>query len=231
MRRRRRGCLRWTGIVLLLFVAYAAFEWLTWPDVAELADTPPESTAFIRRARRQGEVSWQWVAYGNISPHFKRAVLVAEDIGFHDHDGFERREIETALREAWEERRLPRGASTITQQVAKNLWLSGRYNPFRKVKEAILTRQLEKHLSKRRILEIYLNVAELGPGIFGAEAAARHYFGKSAASLGPSESAQLAAGLPRPKTWHPGVSSGGYRWKTDLIRRRMDQAGWLWKVI
>ena len=230
-RRKRPGCGRVLLLLLGLLVAWAGWEWLTWPDVAALAERPPETTAFIERTERRGDVAWSWVGYGRISPHLKRAVLVSEDIGFFSHDGFERAEMETALRDAWEERKLPRGASTITQQVAKNLWLSSSYNPLRKVEEALLTRQLERHLSKRRILEIYLNVAEFGPGVFGAEAAARRYYGTSAAGLGEWQSAQLAAALSRPQSWHPGVTSGGYRWKTNLILARMREAGWLWKVI
>jgi monofunctional biosynthetic peptidoglycan transglycosylase len=236
---RRRGCaggcwrLLWRGaaVVLVLLVLLAAWQWLTWPDVAALAERPPETTAFVERAKRHGEVRWSWVGYGNVSPHLKRAVLVSEDLGFYDHEGFAAEELEIALREAWEEKELPRGASTITQQVAKNLWLSPSLNPWRKVKEALLTRELEAKLDKRRILEIYLNVVEFGPGVYGAEAAARHYFGKSAAALGEREAAQLAAGLSRPRTWHPGVDSGGYRWKTNLILGRMADAQWLWKVI
>jgi monofunctional biosynthetic peptidoglycan transglycosylase len=211
---------------------------LTWPDVAALASDDPETTAFIERyraeRRRAGEseaVAWRWVPYGSISPHLKRAVLVSEDIGFFDHQGFAEEEIRAALRTAWQERKPPRGASTITQQVAKNLWLSPSYSPFRKVEEAILTRQLERHLEKRRILEIYLNVAELGPGVYGAEAAARHYFGTSAAGLSERQAAQLAASLPRPRTWHPGVESRGYRRQVERIEGRMRRAGWLWRVI
>ena len=238
---RGRGCLRrgcgglfGRGLLLALglLVLFAAWQLLTWPDVTALAEARPESTAFIDDVRDEtGEVAWTWVGYGNISPHLKRAVLVSEDIGFFDHDGFEDAEIETALREAWKEKRMPRGASTLSQQTAKNLYLSPSVNPWRKVKEAMLTRELEEHLSKRRIFEIYLNVAQFGPDVFGAEAAARRYFGKPAAALNEGEAAQLAAALPRPRTWHPGVTDGRYRWKVNLIRQRMNEAGWLWKVI
>lgn len=213
---------------LLLF---AVWQLATWPDVARLAQENPESTAFLRDAQRHGGVAWTWVPYERISPHLKRAVLAAEDIDFFGHRGFAHEEIRAALEQAWEEKRLPRGASTLTQQVAKNLWLSPSRNPWRKVKEALLTAQLEHHLSKRRILEIYLNVAQLGPDVFGAEAAARRYFGKPASALSETEAAQLAAALPRPRSWHPGVDSRGYRWKTELVLQRMREAGWLWKVI
>jgi len=237
-RRRRRGCLRWLGAAALLAVAWLGWRAATWPDVAALATGNPDTTAFIERYRARQKragasdaVAWRWVPYGRISPHLKRAVLVAEDIGFFDHHGFAGEEIREAVRTAWRERELPRGASTLTQQVAKNLWLSPSRNPLRKLEEALLTRQLERHLDKRRILEIHLNVAEFGPGVYGAEAAARHYFGTSAAGLSERQAAELAAALPRPSTWHPGAGGRGYRRHVERIRGRMDKAQWLWKAI
>lgn len=166
-----------------------------------------------------------------LSPNLKRAVLVGEDINFFHHDGFDRAEIRRALEEAWEEKEIPRGASTITQQLARNLWLSPDRNPVRKLKEALLTRQLERTLGKRRILEIYLNVAEFGPGVFGAEAASQLYFGKSAADLDEREAARLAAGLPRPSSWHPGVTSRAYQRRVERLLRRMEKAGYLRREI
>ncbi|HYG62030.1 MAG TPA: monofunctional biosynthetic peptidoglycan transglycosylase [Thermoanaerobaculia bacterium] len=218
---------------LAAVILWLGWQVLTWPDVAALEEERPETTAFIERYRGRGwfgnrrEVEWKWVPYRRISSNLKRAVIVSEDIEFFSHDGFSRRETRAALEDAWEEKKLPRGASTITQQLAKNLWLSPSRNPVRKVKEAILTRQLEEHLSKRRILEIYLNVVELGPGIYGAEAATRHYFGKSAASLTTRQAAELAAVLPRPKSWHPGSKSKSYQSKVRSIQRRMAKASWL----
>jgi monofunctional glycosyltransferase len=213
---------------------YLLWEIVTWPKVAALAEENPGSTAFIDDYRggflglgEEREVQWRWVPYERLSPNLKRAVVVAEDINFFSHDGFDRAELRKALEQAWEEREVPRGASTITQQVAKNLWLSPSRNPLRKVKEALLTRQLEKRLAKRRILEIYLNVVEFGPGIYGAEAASRHYWGQSAGSLTERQAAELAASLPRPKSWHPGVTSGGYQRRVRSIQRRMDRARWL----
>lgn len=232
-RGRRWGCLRVLGVLAGLVCVWLLWEVVTWPDVAALATENPESTAFIRRyERRSGEEARQtWVSYGAISPHLKRAVLVGEDINFFSHDGFDKGEQEIALREAWEEKRFPRGASTVTQQLAKNLWLSPSRNPLRKVREALLTRELERHLPKRRILELYLNVVELGPGIYGAEAASRHYFGKSAAGLSEWEAASLAAGLPNPDDWHPGSGSRAYQGRVQTLLRRMGKAGFLWKVI
>jgi monofunctional biosynthetic peptidoglycan transglycosylase len=122
-------------------------------------------------------------------------------------------------------------ASTITQQLAKNLWLSPSYNPLRRVKEAILTWQLERTLPKRRILELYLNVVELGPGLYGVGAASRRYFGKATADLDEIEAAQLAAVLPRPGAWYPGAPSRAYQRYVEAIRRRMATADFLWKLV
>jgi monofunctional glycosyltransferase len=168
-------------------------------------------------------VEWTWVPYARISTSLKRAVVVAEDTSFFSHHGFAPSAIREALDRAVKEGTAPRGASTITQQLAKNLWLSPSRNPIRKGKEALLTWQLERALSKRRILELYLNVVEFGPGVYGAEAASRHYFDKPAAELDDAESAQLAAGLPRPRLWHPGVSTTAYRRYVQDVRRRMER--------
>ena len=228
---------------LLLYAALAlvglwlVWEAITWPDVASLKDHRPSTTAFIEDYRGWGlfgpkkEVEWKWVSYSRISSNLKRAVVAGEDLRFFGHGGFDDAEIKAALQDAWEDKELPRGASTITQQLAKNLWLSHSYNPLRKVKEALLTRQLEKHLTKRRILELYLNVVEFGPGVYGAEAAARHYYGRSAASLSERQAAELAGGLPAPKSWHPGSKSRGYQRHVRTVLRRMSRARWLWREI
>jgi monofunctional biosynthetic peptidoglycan transglycosylase len=234
--RRRRGR-RLLLAILGLLAAWLVWEALTWPDVAVLAHRHPRTTAFIEHYRGWGllgprkKVEFAWVPYSRISSGLKRAVLVNEDMRFFSHNGFDEAEIRAALQDAWREKSIPRGASTITQQVAKNLWLSGSYNPLRKVKEAILTRQLENDLPKRRILELYLNVAEFGEGIYGAEAAARHYFGKSAAGLTEREAAALSASLPRPKSWHPGVKDRAYQREVRHTQRRMAVARWLLQEI
>ncbi|MDH3284750.1 MAG: monofunctional biosynthetic peptidoglycan transglycosylase [Acidobacteriota bacterium] len=234
--RRRVGAGRWWRRSLLAVAAvamlFAAQQAWTWPDVTELARSRPATTAFISRARDRGVgVVWRWAPYEEISPHLKRAVLVAEDINFFGHAGFETTEIRTALVKAAQEREAPRGASTITQQLAKNLWLSSAYSPLRKAKEALLTWQLERELGKRRILELYLGVAQFGPRVFGAEAAAQVYFGKPAAELTEREAAELAAGLPRPSRWNPRSDSQAYRERVEEIERRMERADWLWSVI
>lgn len=215
-----------------LGVGIVWFAWVTatWPDVESLRDSDPESTAFIERyLERTGgaSVAWHQVPASRISPHLKKAVVVAEDLEFFSHDGFSAHEIGEAIREAIEEWEAPRGASTITQQLAKNLWLSPSRNPVRKVREVILTKQLEHHLSKERILELYVNVVEFGPGVYGAEAAARRYFGKPAASLGRREAAMLAASLPRPLQWHPGVESRYYARRVEALLVRMREVTFL----
>ena len=222
----------WALPLLVLFVSI--YEAATWPNVARLAKEMPRSTAFIERYRERASgagkpasVAWQPVPYGRISPELKLAVLVAEDIDFFSHHGFAVAELKKAVAEAWEEGEMPRGASTLSQQLAKNLWLSPSRNPLRKVKEALLTRSLEKHLEKRRILELYLNVVEFAPGVYGAEAAARRFFGKPAAALSRHEAAALAGGLPKPSSWHPGATSKVYLRRVERIVGRIERAAWL----
>ena len=232
-RRRARGLWIRRGIaaVAIAIILWLVWEAATWPDVRALASRPPTTTAFIERykereraAGRTPHVEWRWVSAAAISVPLKRAVLVAEDTDFFNHRGFAPKAMREAMTQALEERRPPRGASTITQQLAKNLWLSPSRSPLRKAREALMTWQLERALSKRRILECYLNVVEFGPGVYGVEAASRRYFGKPAAEVNADEAAQLAASLPRPRAWHPGVTTTAYRRYVDNIRRRMDRA-------
>ncbi|MCL7959895.1 MAG: monofunctional biosynthetic peptidoglycan transglycosylase [marine benthic group bacterium] len=209
-----------TACTLALWLLYT---WITWPDVASLRTEYPSTTAFIemyREARRAaGEndaVAWQVVPYERISANLKRAVVAAEDTEFFFHEGFSTHEMKEALKKAIREGEAPRGASTITQQLAKNLWLTPSRTLTRKFREAMLTRQLEKKLSKDRILDLYLNVVEFGPGIYGAEAASLHYFGLPASGLSPRQGAMLAAGLPR-KRWNPASDSEYYRASVERI--------------
>jgi len=228
------------GIIVLgcTLALWLLFTWITWPDVAALRTGNPETTAFIemyRDARRDaGEsdaVAWQPVPYDRISVNLKRAVVASEDTEFFFHDGFSSHEMKEALKKAIREREAPRGASTITQQVAKNLWLTPRRSLTRKFREAMLTRQLEKHLTKERILDLHLNIAEFGPGIYGAEAAARHYFGLPASGLSPRQGAMLAAGLPRPKNWNPSSTSEYYRASVERILEVQRQLEYLDRYI
>ncbi len=224
------GCLM---LLTLVALGWVAWQWITWPDVKDLVENNPETTAFIELYRDGGSrsedrtVDWRWVPYSEISSHLKRAVIIAEDARFFTHHGFATEEIKAAIAEAVERGGAPRGASTITQQLAKNLWLSPTRNPLRKLSEAALTIHLEESVPKRRMLEIYLNVVEFGIGIYGAEAAAQHYFNKPASELNEREAALLAASLPRPKSWHPGVDDERYMRRARRIQTWTRQAGFL----
>ena len=205
-----------------------------WPDVTLLQQTNPVSTAFMEYRRSQwarenpetrtpSKPDYRFVPLERISPDLRLAVTIAEDDKFWTHSGFDWKGMEEALRRNMDQGRLVAGGSTITQQLAKNLWLSPGRNPLRKLKEAILTWRLEHALSKRRILELYLNVAEWGDGIFGAEAAARAYFHTSAARLSRRQAAFLAAALPRPLSWSPALPSRALSARAETILRRMER--------
>jgi monofunctional biosynthetic peptidoglycan transglycosylase len=208
--------------------ACAAYIYLTLPDVRSLRTANPTTTAFMElrayEARRRGEPvtkDQRWVPYARISPNLKRAVLVAEDSAFWKHEGIDFDQLRESMEVNWERGEFARGASTITQQLAKNLYLSPSKNPVRKLRELFITRRLEAELSKQRILELYLNVIEWGDGIWGAEAAARRYFHKSSADLSPWESALLAAAVINPRVLDPGHPSARLRRRQQMIARRM----------
>ena len=208
--------------------AVGAYVYLTTPDVRALKSDNPQSTAFMdlraREARAKGEEprrNQRWVAYRRMSPQLVRAVLVTEDSAFWKHDGLDYQQIKESLEVNLERGEFARGASTITQQLAKNLYLSPSKNPLRKLRELIIARRLEAELPKQRILEIYLNVIEWGEGIYGAEAAARTYFGKPAAQLSSSESALLAAAIANPRVMNPGSPTARLRRRQQMVMRRM----------
>ena len=186
----------------------------------------PSSTAFMdRHLERPGaRLRHNWVPYSRISEHLKRAVVAAEDAKFLDHEGFDWEAIQKAIEKNERRGRVVAGASTITQQLAKNLFLSGSRSWLRKAQEAVITWMMERTMSKRRILELYLNVAEWGEGIFGAEAAARYHFGIAAAGLGPEQSAWLAAILPSPKRYERGRETPYIAGRIATISNRMNGA-------
>jgi monofunctional biosynthetic peptidoglycan transglycosylase len=194
---------------LFAVAATAAVFFIPLPSAEALRRQNPATTALIdaraQQAREKGRAArrmQRWLPLSRISPWLQRAVVNSEDARFWEHDGLDAVETEEALRKAIDRGKLGRGASTITQQLAKNLWLSEDRSLWRKAKEVILARRLEK-LGKGRILELYLNVAEWGPGIYGAEAAANTWFRKPAAELTPEESAVLASMLPAPRARNP----------------------------
>ncbi|THF54793.1 monofunctional biosynthetic peptidoglycan transglycosylase [Pseudothauera rhizosphaerae] len=190
-------------VALLLLTQLWFFGWVLWWKHAD-----PVTTSFmelrlteLRRKRPDAELQHQWVPYERISVHLKRAVVAAEDDRFMEHYGFDWEGIQRALERNKERGRTASGGSTITQQLAKNLFLSPSRSYLRKAQEAVLTVMIESTWSKRRVFEVYLNVVEWGDGVFGAEAAARHHFGLSASRLGPAEAARLAVMLPNPRRY------------------------------
>ncbi|MBM3162882.1 MAG: monofunctional biosynthetic peptidoglycan transglycosylase [Chlorobi bacterium] len=198
-------------VVACLLLVADITRYLVYPDIGRLVEGNPSVTAFMeyreaqwRSAGLEGKkIRQQWVPLDRVSPNLVKAVLISEDNKFWHHEGFDYEAIEKAIEKNIEAKRFESGASTISQQLAKNLFLSPSKNPVRKIKEAILTWRIEKSLTKRRILELYVNVVEWGDGIFGIEAASRRYFGISAAGLSAQQASRLAAVLPNPLEYSP----------------------------
>jgi monofunctional biosynthetic peptidoglycan transglycosylase len=219
---------RWSlGVIAVLF-GCLAYAYLTLPDVRPLAATNPSSTAFMvlreQEAHAKGvpaKREQRWVPYSRISPSLKRAVLVAEDDAFWNHDGVDYNELQKSIELNWARGQLLRGASTITQQLAKNLYLSPSRNPLRKLCELIIARRLEAALEKRRIFEIYLNVIEWGDGIYGIEAASHAYFGVSASALDSRQAALLAGAIVNPRLLNPAHPTARLLARQQMILSRM----------
>jgi monofunctional biosynthetic peptidoglycan transglycosylase len=223
-------------IVVVAVLLLVAWEWVTFPDVAKLATEAPKTTAFmdlrreqLRAAGKDATIDYRFVSYGSISPNLRRAVLVAEDDSFYEHDGVDMKGIQEAIEKDWKKKKITHGGSTITQQLAKNLFLSPSRNPLRKVKEYFIARSLEKHLTKKRILELYLNVVEMGERVYGAEASSRHYFHVPASGLNPSQAALLAGCLPNPRIMNPGAPNKRLRFRQKMILSRMKRWGYLFE--
>ena len=218
------------GLAVFAAIGFAviAYAYLSLPDVRVLRTQNPSATAFMqlreREAHAQGKPAakdHRWVPYSRISANLKRAVIVTEDSAFWQHEGVDYEQLRESIEVNLERGEFARGASTITQQLAKNLYLSPTKNPLRKLRELMITRRLEIELTKQRILEIYLNVIEWGDGIWGAEAAARRYFRKSAAELNATESALLAGAIANPHIMDPGHPTARLRRRQQMIMRRM----------
>ena len=244
--KRRRGVRLILRGTLLLLLLLGAWLWFVWPPPAWYRWAWPHETAFMAmraHAPQPAPRRYQPVPLGRIAPLLKSAVLAGEDQRFYEHSGIDYVEFRHALgyrpdtfswtdardrtllwravQQLWDRRSRVRGASTITQQLAKNLYLSPSRNPLRKLKEAITAWRLEYWLGKERILELYLNVVELGPGIWGAEAASRKYFGHGAATLTLEEAAALAGTLPFPLSSNLAFRPGRMRWRQTMIMRRL----------
>ena len=199
--------LRWSARTLLLFIAVVViYQFWLFGNVVWWVRFNPSTSAFmdtrlavLQEKNPEAELRHKWVPYERISIHLKRALIAAEDARFLDHDGFDWEAIQKAYEKNVRRGKVVAGGSTISQQLAKNLFLSGRRTPWRKGQEALITIMIETVMSKRRIFEIYLNIIEWGDGVFGAEAAARHYFRTSATYLDAEQAARLAAMVPKPR--------------------------------
>ena len=211
MKKRRKSLFKsFIFFALVLTAGYIAFQFV-YPDVSKLKKENPKKSSFMEYREREWElagkkyrINQRWVPYSAISPYLVKAVLIGEDDKFWSHEGFDYEAMQKAIEKDIKAKKFKLGGSTISQQLAKNLYLSPSKNPIRKIREAIITWRIEKALSKKRILEIYLNVAEWGDrGIFGIEAASRNYYGKPASVLGPEEAARLASILPNPRKFNP----------------------------
>lgn len=207
---RGRRFIKTASLIFLSVLALGAGVSLFVPNISRLRTDKPKLTAFMKyrlaNSRQTGKsysIDYKWVPFDSISPYLRHAVVIAEDDKFWSHGGFDFEAIKLALKKNIRRKLWRHGGSTITQQLAKNLYLSPSRNPVRKFREFILTWRLERALSKKRILELYLNIVEWGNGIFGAEAASRHYYGKSASSLSAREAARLAIILPSPRRYSP----------------------------
>ncbi|MDC7717375.1 monofunctional biosynthetic peptidoglycan transglycosylase [Vogesella sp. DC21W] len=183
-----------------------------------------EQLALLQKDDPEAELRHKWVPYERISPNLKRALIASEDAKFVDHEGFDWDGIEAAFEKNMKQGRIVAGGSTISQQLAKNLFLSGRKTPWRKLEEAMITVMLEAVMEKRRIFEIYLNVIEWGNGVFGAEAAARYYYRTPASRLSAGQAAKLAAMVPNPRYYDEHRNAPGLARKTRIILRRMPMA-------
>lgn len=200
---------KWLALPLF-FVILPLLCFFSMPDVSTLKKGKPKKTALMEYREKESKEKGKkykthqiWVPLSNISPYLIKAVLIAEDDKFWNHEGFDYEAIQKALEKDLKAKKFKFGGSTITQQLARNLYLSPEKSLIRKISEAVLTWRMEKVLSKKRILELYLNGVEWGEGIFGIEAASRHYFGKPSSELTPEEAARLASVLPNPRKYSP----------------------------
>lgn len=223
-----RRILRWLLGAAAIGFGCLAYAYLTLPDVRSLKTANPSTTAFMELRAREARAksarprrAQRWIRYGRISPNLTRAVLVAEDGAFWGHEGVDFEELQKSLEVDWARGQLVRGGSTITQQLAKNLYLSPSKNPLRKFKELLIARRLEAELKKARILELYLNVIEWGDGVWGADAAARTYFRASAAELDAAASALLAGAIINPRVLNPARPTARLLRRQQIILRRM----------
>lgn len=220
---------QWLWRSLFAFILFVlVYQLWIFVHICWWVEHNPSTSAFmedrleiLQENKPDAELRHVWVDYKKISPNLKRAVIAAEDAKFVDHEGFDWEGIQKAYEKNLKKGKIVAGGSTISQQLAKNLFLSTKRTPWRKLEEAAITIMLEQMMSKRRILEIYLNVIEWGNGVFGAEAAARHYYGSSAQNLNTYQAAKLAAMIPNPRFYDAHQSAHGLAKKTSIVMSRM----------
>ncbi len=231
-RRKKRIGIKLVFVAVVSLAAFAAFQFV-YPDVSRLKKTNPKKTAMMeyreaewKREGKKFKIVQRWVPLRAVSPFLIKSVLIGEDDKFWQHEGFDYAAMQKALEKDIKEKKFKLGGSTISQQLAKNLYLSPSKNPIRKIREAIITWRMEKALTKRRILELYLNVAEWGDrGIFGIQAASLHYYGKPASALSAAEAARLAAVLPNPRRYNASGDSRYVLHRSNLIYSIMVKRG------
>ncbi|MBN1406180.1 MAG: monofunctional biosynthetic peptidoglycan transglycosylase [Calditrichaceae bacterium] len=215
-------------ISLFLILGYAIYFFANLPDVSYLKSENPKITALMqlridqaKAENKKFKLRQKWVRYQAIPDLLKKSIRISEDASFYKHDGIDFEELKESLKRNLEEGELARGGSTITQQLAKNLYLSTEKSFLRKIKEYFIAKRLEKELSKYRIFHLYLNVIEFGRGVFGVEAASRFYFGKSVGNLTLEEMVRLTAIIPRPLITNPKGNSRWLKWKCKWILRKL----------
>jgi monofunctional biosynthetic peptidoglycan transglycosylase len=233
----RRRLARLFLAALAALAALGIYVWAGLParsDVQALATTNPGPTALMRQRAREAQSrarkvrpAWSWVPLSAVSRHLIQAVLAAEDQKFFGHEGIDWEAVQMSIEKDVRKRRFARGGSTITQQLAKNLFFGTSKTPTRKLRELLVARWLEEDLSKARILALYLNVIEWGDGIYGCKAAALHWYGKPASDLTASEAAGLAAMIPNPRRLNPRVSAARHERATRRVLWLMARAGYL----
>jgi monofunctional biosynthetic peptidoglycan transglycosylase len=214
-------------MILLMLSIYILIQ-SSLPDVSSLIKDNPPSTALIGQRKEEAKsagkkihIRQHWVSFGRIPNLLKRAVRISEDANFYFHQGIDLDELEESIKKNWEKGGFARGASTITQQLAKNLYLSTDKSLWRKIREFFITRELESTLTKNRIFHLYLNIIEYGRGIFGVDAASRYYFGKSVSRLNAEEIIRLTAVIPKPLSVNPDRNSKWLLWRCRWITDKL----------
>jgi monofunctional biosynthetic peptidoglycan transglycosylase len=233
-RKKLKRFLKVSLVLLVVFSFFAVYFFLSLPDVTYLKNKNPQTTALIEQRKKEArlkgkklEIRQRWISFDIFPKLLKQTVRISEDGAFYQHEGIDYYELKEALKKNWKTGKKARGGSTITQQLAKNLFLSTEKSYYRKLKEFFIAKKLEKHLSKNRIFNLYLNVIELGKGIFGVEAASEHYFKKPVDRLNLVEIVRLVSVIPKPLRVTPLSDSRYLKWRANLLLDRLKKYGYV----